>query len=369
MTRPSVLILYPGAVSRDIGAQMELLVDAVGAQLTFISLDPPGSLHDHANSLGGSAFSLSEEGFSRFSPWNPRLLTRILRLMRARRISHVLSHTQQANLIAATISRVYPGTVFLVRHHSDYVASGTALKPKIADRFINLLGRRHVAVSDAVLNQMVVREGVPAGRVVRMDLGFRFDRFPEPDREAAKELRARFRGQSIVLTVGRLIECKRHDSLVQAAAVIARRRKDLAFVFLGQGPLRERLEAQTESLGLENVHFLGHVSKIQDYYAAAELLVHPSMSEASCNTLKEALYYRLPFLARKGVGDIEDYCDCPDFLIPKHAGPEEMASRIEDLLARRREDWEPDPALRVRMMERFGIEKQAPILRMMLHRT
>jgi glycosyltransferase involved in cell wall biosynthesis len=63
-------------------------------------------------------------------------------------------------------------------------------------------------------------------------------------------------------------------------------------VFVGEGPLREELELETESLGVSNsVMFLGHLSydEMPSVYRGADVLLLPSRAEGLPRTVLEAM--------------------------------------------------------------------------------
>jgi glycosyltransferase involved in cell wall biosynthesis len=61
-----------------------------------------------------------------------------------------------------------------------------------------------------------------------------------------------------ILAVGRLVEKKGFDALLEAAAVVARRHAELRITIVGDGPERQRLEALARDRGIDaRVAFLG----------------------------------------------------------------------------------------------------------------
>ena len=95
------------------------------------------------------------------------------------------------------------------------------------------------------------------------------------------------------LTVGRLAEQKNHRLLLDAFARHAWPADTLTIA--GDGPLRERLEAQARALGIaERVHFTGHVADVRGLYHAADVFVLSSDYEGVPAVLLEALAAGLP---------------------------------------------------------------------------
>jgi glycosyltransferase involved in cell wall biosynthesis len=109
-----------------------------------------------------------------------------------------------------------------------------------------------------------------------------------------------------ILFAGRLTEQKRVDRFLRAIQEITRSHPHLNFTaaIAGDGPLRARLEAQADSLGLRpgRVEFLGEVADLQSSYERADLLVLTSDWEGTPNVLLEAMSYRLPIVATRAGG-------------------------------------------------------------------
>lgn len=134
------------------------------------------------------------------------------------------------------------------------------------------VGSRLIAVSPFTA-QRLVAAGVAPERVVVLPNGVDVHRFAAG--------RPRRRTWDIVF-VGRLIDEKRVDLLLQAVALVKRSRPRVRCVVVGDGPERERLQALAVDLGVAgNVRFTGHVEdgEVTDYLRAAKALALPSERE------------------------------------------------------------------------------------------
>ena len=102
----------------------------------------------------------------------------------------------------------------------------------------------------------------------------------------------------LAICVGRLIPSKRVGDLLEATAVAHRAHSQLRVAIVGDGPQRETLESQAQSLRLESVvQFLGRRHDIPDLLAAADLFVFPSEAEGLPNAVIEAALTGLPIVA------------------------------------------------------------------------
>ena len=134
------------------------------------------------------------------------------------------------------------------------------------------VGSRLIAVSPFTA-QRLVEAGVAPGRIVVLPNGVDVRRF------AAGQPRRRTWD---VVFVGRLIDEKRVDLLLQAVALVKRARPRVRCVIVGDGPERDRLQSLAAVLGVAgNVRFAGHVDDAEatDYLRSAKVFALPSERE------------------------------------------------------------------------------------------
>jgi phosphatidylinositol alpha-mannosyltransferase len=170
----------------------------------------------------------------------------------------------------------------------------------------------------------------------------------QPGLEPVAELRSR--GQATILFVGRMEPRKGLPTLLEAYALLRRRRADARLVVIGDGPMRWAYERRCEADGVPDVSFLGHVDGrvLPRIYASADLFCAPATGGESFGiVLLEAMATGVPVLASA----------IPGFSYVVHAGregllvrpgePEAWAHTLDALL--------DDPERR-RSMGRRGIE-------------
>src|SRR3954470_17769238 len=101
----------------------------------------------------------------------------------------------------------------------------------------------------------------------------------------------------LVGIVGRLTEIKNHELFLEAAALLKEMRAHdpsavgrVRFVVIGDGHLRERLEARARALGLsDDVEFAGLRDDPEDFYPALDVVALTSHNEGTPLTLIEAM--------------------------------------------------------------------------------
>ncbi|MGE8377027.1 MAG: glycosyltransferase [Sphingobacterium sp.] len=97
------------------------------------------------------------------------------------------------------------------------------------------------------------------------------------DRSKVSIIKESYKEKKIIFSLGRLVDYKGHQYLIEAASILG---EDYQILLGGTGPLREQLEKQIKTLGVENnVKLLGYISQkdLPDYYAASTAFCLPSI--------------------------------------------------------------------------------------------
>jgi glycosyltransferase involved in cell wall biosynthesis len=188
--------------------------------------------------------------------------------------------------------------------------------------------RRVVALCEAALVagtrqvEYLTRLGMPADRIwTGYDVvdNAHFAEGAEAARECGAALRERLDLPArYVLTCCRFVEKKNLGRLLRGYAAYRRRAdRPRALVLVGDGPRRDALTAQVETLGLEDdVVFPGfrQYDELPPYYGLADAFVLPSTHEQWGLVVNEAMAAGLPVL-------VSDRCGCaPDLVVEGETG-------------------------------------------------
>jgi glycosyltransferase involved in cell wall biosynthesis len=100
-----------------------------------------------------------------------------------------------------------------------------------------------------------------------------------------------------VITIARLATVKNHEYLLNSWRYVLHGIPDAALLLVGEGELRERLEAQAADLGISNsVKFLGYLSDWRTIAATCRFAILPSLVEGHPVAGREAAALKLPTL-------------------------------------------------------------------------
>ncbi|AYG46949.1 glycosyltransferase [Pseudomonas sp. Leaf58] len=119
---------------------------------------------------------------------------------------------------------------------------------------------------------------------------------PLLSREAARQALQLPQVNGVMLgAVGRLVESKGFEMLIEAFAKASARQPGLQLAIIGEGPLHTMLQQRIGALGLDGrVHLIGHRDDLQQLYRAFDWLLVPSRSEGLGLVLQEAVMADVP---------------------------------------------------------------------------
>jgi glycosyltransferase involved in cell wall biosynthesis len=210
-------------------------------------------------------------------------------------------------------------------------------------RVYNRLNRWSLPAADRVITvcEAFARElsfgGVPRERIHVQHNSIRPERLGSSEEaEAIIKRLGIAKNETLVLSVGRLSREKAHVDLIAAFKHLPENYSDTksTIVIVGDGPERAGLAALASSFHkIGKVIFVGQVSNVQPYYAAADVVVLPSHSEGSPYVLLEAMAAKVPIVAT-AVGGVPEMVENEEtaLLVPAR-DPGAMAAAIGRILS------------------------------------
>jgi glycosyltransferase involved in cell wall biosynthesis len=164
------------------------------------------------------------------------------------------------------------------------------------------------------------------------------------------------KGQPVIGTAGRMVPIKGYDILLEAAAIILRKKHGVRFLLAGDGPLKTELEGKAKEIGLEQeVMFLGFRDDIKDVIHSFDIFVISSYHEGMPMILLEAMAMRKAVVATNVGGINEIIEDNVSGLLVRPGDAQGLASACLIVL----EDF--DMRIRMGVAARKRIEKEFSI--------
>lgn len=179
-----------------------------------------------------------------------------------------------------------------------------------------------LVVSEDLRRLAIAAYGADPGRTRTVPNGCDAAIFHPADRSQARHALGIRDDAELVLYVGRLVPEKGLRELLAATESLAKARPQLQLALVGDGPMRQELEARAAGVRVP-VHLPGALmaSDVAGWMAAADLVTLPSYSEGHPNVLVEALACGRPVVATT-VGGIPEVVDatCGELVAPRDAG-------------------------------------------------
>lgn len=302
-------------------------------------------------------------------PVNPiqdlRALIDLTRWFRQNRPDIVHTHSGKAGLLGRWAAR--RAQVPLVIHSIHGPSFGQFQGPlknivfTAAERFAGRQTDHFVVVATAMRDQYLSAGIGSPGQYTLIYSGFDLDPFLKVGRDQQLADHLGLDSKSFVIgMIARLFALKGHDDVIEAASAILRSIPRARFLWVGDGPWRQRLMESIRSRGLEDRFIVAGLvapGEVHRYVGLMDCLVHLSRREGLPRALPQALAAGKPVIAYDcdGAGEV---CrsDETGFLIPLN-NRERLVSALT-ALAR-------DPGLAKRLGEtgrlwvhdRFSIER------------
>jgi glycosyltransferase involved in cell wall biosynthesis len=282
------------------------------------------------------------------APTKPRLpgaAVRLARWLKTKRVDVLQTHLFEGALVGLAAGRLARTPLTIVtRHHTDEMWIVGTRPHRWVDRLITRAADRVVGLSQAVGRHMITREWADPEKIEILPQGFDFTALSatDTDRQRVRDefgLEASF----VVGCVARFYRTKGHRYLLAAARQLTREIPNLKVLLLGGGD-RTAIEGMVRENGLEDrVIFAGYRGDVPACLRAMDVVVHPSLTEAFCQAVVEALAAEAPLIVTNVAGAPEVVTDGEHGLLVPPADSDAIVDAILRIYR--------DPALAHRMAE------------------
>jgi glycosyltransferase involved in cell wall biosynthesis len=271
------------------------------------------------------------------SVFDPAVWRGVHRLVRERHIDIVHAHDYKTDLMALLLARA-EGVIPLATAHGW---TGRSRRERSLYYPVDkrLLARFPlvIAVSSRIRQDLLKARARPeAVRTILNAIDHQaFRRLLEREAEARARLGIQT-GDTVIGAIGRLAPEKCFDVLLEAIALLRRRRPEIRLLIAGDGPSRLGLEALAGRLGIGLAcRFLGHYRNVVELHHALDVLVQSSGYEGTSNVVLEAMALETPIVATDVGGTAELIADNVHGLLVPADDVDALVQAMERTLADR----------------------------------
>ncbi len=218
----------------------------------------------------------------------------IIRAVKEGQFDVLHAHSRVTQVLAFWVSRE-TGIPVVSTAHGFY-------KARLGRRLFPCWGKRAIAISSLVAEELHKRHGVPKKkiRVIHnaLDMNTFQKKLAMQDAQKIRTGLGILEGAYVVGSISRLVRDKGHDYLLEAIREVKKTKPHIFLVIVGDGRERARLEAMVSKLGLTgSVRLIKGVSETPSILPAMDLFVHPATyREGFGLSIAEAMAARIPVL-------------------------------------------------------------------------
>ncbi len=264
---------------------------------------------------------------------HPPSAWRFWRLLSAKRVDILHSHMFHSSTFAAPLGWM---ARVPVRIETAHLRGGRLKAGYFVDRVVAHFVTDFIAVSAANGRYLEGQRGIRPEKISVIRSGVPFDRF-DPNRTGPPELRDSIgieRNAPVVLVPARLEAQKGHRVLLEAWKAVCASFPTARLVCVGDGSLRNELEAMAAETGITNsVRFVGYQRNVCDWLALADFTVLPSFYEDLPLVVLESLAAGRAVITSLIDGTSEVVLDGHTGLAVPPGRPAPLATGICELLA------------------------------------
>jgi glycosyltransferase involved in cell wall biosynthesis len=264
-----------------------------------------------------------EEMSRELSPKDAISLIKIFREIRRQKPDIIHTHTAKAGTVGRMAALLYklvtPGAGKLrIVHtfhghvfHSYYGRFKTGIFIAIEKFLARFATDKIITISPQQFHEIHDEVGIGrAGQFTIVPLGIDVGVFEQTDesRPAIREEMGASDSDVLVGFVGRLTEIKDISLYLNVAAEVYKHNASspIRFAIVGDGHLREKLEAEAAELGIaDRVMFLGNRTDVENVYSALDIIALTSLNEGTPLSLIESMAARRPVISTI-VGGVRD---------------------------------------------------------------
>ena len=285
-----------------------------------------------------------------------RRLIRLIRFFRAQKFDLIHTHLSYANILGC-LAGYYAGIPVIATLHSTSHDPHriSRLVKRLEEFILRYFARRIIAVGYSVATAHQAHLGLRAVDVIPNGVPAPLAISPEERQSIRREI-AGDENRVVIISVGRLVQAKGYDDMIEAFAIVHQRDPRTILVIAGAGSLFDKIKKKISDMQLEeSVNCLGERSDISQLLAASDIYASSSHREGLPVALLEAMIAGLPIVATS-VGDIPKVIT-PEtgIIVPPHE-PACLADALSDLINAPEKARMMGNAARSRAMQEYSLD-------------
>lgn len=293
--------LGPGGAEKTLVNFLVSLKRTAPVDVTLIQINDTDTVKSSVAELGKNGISIINLNCSRFNPFIPLKLKKIIRRHKYQLVHVHLFPSLYWVAITDILFALDCKLIFTEHSTSNNRINKSVLRP--VEKIVYNRYEKIIAISEnvsGILNKWIG----PLSKITTIYNGIELDK-TKLHSDAYSNIEAGMpSNRKELLMVARLDRPKRHDLLIKSLLLLG---PDYHLLIAGEGKKKEELVGLVNSLGLNNqVSFLGHINHVTQYMARAAINVLCSDYEGLSGVTLEAMRSGKPFIGSDvpGINDV-----------------------------------------------------------------
>jgi L-malate glycosyltransferase len=235
-----------------------------------------------------------------------QILPALSKIIKKHQVDIIHTHLFEEQFTGAFLKLRFPKLKFIIgRHYSDEIYllhKGLKKKTWIAiENFANNKADVIVAGSQMV-KKILLKQGIKASKIASIPYGFDFDdhRYQTNALEQTASIRETYNVKEediLLVNVGRLFNLKGQTLLIDVLEDLCKKYNNLKLLIIGDGPDKKMLQDKVDAARLnDKVIFTGWLKNAHQYISAADIVVHPTLSEMFSQLMIETMALGKPLI-------------------------------------------------------------------------
>ncbi len=308
-----IVFFYPSN-KRSVQIESTLMeLKKIGHEILFLTTCKKGVLHDELERNGIKTYVTGVTSSLSVFYYLQNILF-LANFTKKHKVDIIYGNLQHANFIAVFAQFFTPAKVIAFRHHFKFNKGDFGIPLKVNkneirfDKVINRLAKCIVVPSSGVYNGMMQFEKIDKSKLHIIPYIYDFSKYKQPNIEIVDQIKVKYQAKLRIIMVARLIPFKRHILIFPTFKKLIEEGYDIQVLILDEGPEKENLRAYIKENKLnQRMHMIGFTKDFLAFMHAADILIHPSITEASNSVVKEIGLQNKAVAVCQGVGDFDEY--------------------------------------------------------------
>lgn len=260
-------------------------------------------------------------------------------VMRKERFEIVHTHNSKAGILGRVAAKIAGAPIIIHTQHGcafNYLRSNIIEKNLfiLVERLTGKFTDKIIAISHSVKEALLVAGVVPEDRIVIAYSGIEIDKFRQNiNREIKKAEFSIPKDYIIIGIVSRLADGKGHEVIINAIPKVLKVNRNIQFVFVGDGPLRTKLELLAKKEKVEDrVTFAGLRDDTPELLHIFDIFCLASEYEGMGRVILEAQAAGLPVVATKVGGIVDIVAENKTAILVAPRDPQALADALIKLI-------------------------------------